>query len=316
MELRVDGDHVDLAERRACGRGAPSSSRTRRAPPSMSCSRKPFGSNHGSASRSSMSSRVHAPCSGWEANARLFTRARRPRPGRRRTSAARARRSSTAISGSTGRGRRIWNSCRSSRSPCSAATARSAAPASFDHQCTIATAVGLGHGERGTDHTSRGARVAARRPARGRPRRSRCRCRAPRAPSRGGRPPSSRALAISTCRRRLVGRCRSAPRPEAMGSIPSSAMGRPRTPKGRALETERRLAEEYPDAVCALDFHSPFELLAATILSAQCTDERVNMVTPELFAGTPRPRRWRSPTPPSSRRSSGRPASSTTRRRA
>ncbi len=74
-----------------------------------------------------------------------------------------------------------------------------------------------------------------------------------------------------------------------MGSIPSSAMGRPRTPKGRALETERRLAEEYPDAVCALDFESPFELLAATILSAQCTDQRVNMVTPGLFRRYPTP---------------------------
>ena len=74
-----------------------------------------------------------------------------------------------------------------------------------------------------------------------------------------------------------------------MGSIPSSAMARPRTPKGRALETERRLAEEYPDAVCELDFDTPFELLAATILSAQCTDQRVNMVTPVLFRRYPTP---------------------------
>ena len=66
-------------------------------------------------------------------------------------------------------------------------------------------------------------------------------------------------------------------------------MGRPRTPKGRALETERRLAEEYPDAVCELDFENPFELLMATILSAQCTDQRVNMVTPKLFARYPTP---------------------------
>jgi endonuclease-3 len=66
-------------------------------------------------------------------------------------------------------------------------------------------------------------------------------------------------------------------------------MARPRTPKGRALETERRLAEEYPDAACALDFDNPFELLVATILSAQCTDQRVNMVTPKLFARYPTP---------------------------
>ncbi len=55
------------------------------------------------------------------------------------------------------------------------------------------------------------------------------------------------------------------------------------------METERRLAEEYPDAVCALDFETPFQLLAATILSAQCTDQRVNMVTPKLFARYPTP---------------------------
>ena len=104
--------------------------------PSMSWSRKPFGSNQGSASRSAMSSRVHAPCSGWVANARLFTRShvvlvladderaqREPVGGDREL-------------GSTGSGRRIWNSWRSSRRPCSAATARSAAPASSDHQWT------------------------------------------------------------------------------------------------------------------------------------------------------------------------------------
>jgi endonuclease-3 len=64
---------------------------------------------------------------------------------------------------------------------------------------------------------------------------------------------------------------------------------RPRTPAGRARLTNERLAVEYPEAICELDHSSPFELLAATILSAQCTDARVNMVTPELF------RRWPSP---------------------
>ncbi len=44
------------------------------------------------------------------------------------------------------------------------------------------------------------------------------------------------------------------------------------------------LAEFYPDAHCELDFSSPLELLVATILSAQCTDKRVNLVTPVLFA--------------------------------
>jgi endonuclease-3 len=50
-----------------------------------------------------------------------------------------------------------------------------------------------------------------------------------------------------------------------------------------AREIYRRLVEHYPDAHCALDFNSPFQLLVATILSAQCTDKRVNMVTPALF---------------------------------
>jgi endonuclease III len=50
-----------------------------------------------------------------------------------------------------------------------------------------------------------------------------------------------------------------------------------------------RLDESYPDAVCALHHQSPWELLVATILSAQCTDVRVNMVTPELFRRFPTP---------------------------
>jgi endonuclease III len=47
------------------------------------------------------------------------------------------------------------------------------------------------------------------------------------------------------------------------------------------------LAAAYPDATCELDFRDPYELLVATILSAQCTDARVNQVTPELFARFP-----------------------------
>jgi endonuclease III len=50
-----------------------------------------------------------------------------------------------------------------------------------------------------------------------------------------------------------------------------------------------RLAAEYPDAVCALRHDGPYQLLVATILSAQCTDERVNMVTPAVFARYPTP---------------------------
>ena len=48
-----------------------------------------------------------------------------------------------------------------------------------------------------------------------------------------------------------------------------------------------RLHREYPDATCSLDYETPVQLLVATILSAQCTDERVNMVTPGLFDAFP-----------------------------
>jgi len=66
-------------------------------------------------------------------------------------------------------------------------------------------------------------------------------------------------------------------------------MARPRTPAGRARETNRRLALEYPDARCELDHRNAYELLTATILSAQTTDVRVNLVTPALFARYPAP---------------------------
>ena len=51
----------------------------------------------------------------------------------------------------------------------------------------------------------------------------------------------------------------------------------------------KALDQAYPDAVCALHHRTPWELLVATILSAQCTDARVNMVTPELFRRFPSP---------------------------
>jgi endonuclease-3 len=57
--------------------------------------------------------------------------------------------------------------------------------------------------------------------------------------------------------------------------------------KSRALEILARLKREYPDAHCELDFETPLQLLIATILSAQCTDKRVNMVTPDLFRTFP-----------------------------
>lgn len=57
----------------------------------------------------------------------------------------------------------------------------------------------------------------------------------------------------------------------------------------RAQRIAERLAASYPDATCELEFRSPWELLVATILSAQCTDKMVNQVTPALFEEFPDP---------------------------
>jgi endonuclease-3 len=65
------------------------------------------------------------------------------------------------------------------------------------------------------------------------------------------------------------------------GSQPAVALVR------RARAINRALAQVYPDARCELDFQGPFQLLCATVLSAQCTDVRVNQVTPALFARFP-----------------------------
>ncbi len=71
---------------------------------------------------------------------------------------------------------------------------------------------------------------------------------------------------------------------------------RPRKAAGRETDAARRvraravyrqLRRLYPDAHCELDFRNPFELAVATVLSAQCTDKRVNMVTPVLFSRFP-----------------------------
>jgi endonuclease III len=69
-------------------------------------------------------------------------------------------------------------------------------------------------------------------------------------------------------------------------------MGRPRSRRGRAREVIARLRSEHPGTaveLCALHHDDAFQLLVATILSAQCTDERVNLVTPAVFAAFPTP---------------------------
>ena len=89
-----------------------------------------------------------------------------------------------------------------------------------------------------------------------------------------------------------AGRARVAAKPKARASrasteaarrVAESSEGR----KARAKEILKRLRRLYPEATCALKHGSALELLAATILSAQCTDERVNMVTPALFKKYP-----------------------------
>ena len=67
----------------------------------------------------------------------------------------------------------------------------------------------------------------------------------------------------------------------------SKVPGRKSLPPADPAVAYDRLLALYPDAHCELDFKSPFELLVATILSAQCTDKRVNMVTPVLFSRYP-----------------------------
>ena len=56
------------------------------------------------------------------------------------------------------------------------------------------------------------------------------------------------------------------------------------TKKALALEVISRLKKEYPDAKCSLDYNEAWKLLVSVRLAAQCTDARVNMVTPDLFA--------------------------------
>lgn len=76
-------------------------------------------------------------------------------------------------------------------------------------------------------------------------------------------------------------------------------MERERIFEKRAEQVIERLKEQYPSATSALSHKDPFQLLVATILSAQCTDERVNMVTPELFRLYPGPAEMASADPES-----------------
>lgn len=76
--------------------------------------------------------------------------------------------------------------------------------------------------------------------------------------------------------------------PTSTSSVKTRKLGGDLAPE-RVAAILRALDEAYPNAVCALNHKTPWELLVATILSAQCTDVRVNMVTPELFRRFPTP---------------------------
>jgi endonuclease-3 len=85
---------------------------------------------------------------------------------------------------------------------------------------------------------------------------------------------------------RFVPTARSAAKKRPAAKLPrQSAKAR----RARAEEITQKLRAAYPDARCALDHHSPFQLLVATILSAQATDKGVNKVTPVLFRRYPTP---------------------------
>ena len=87
-------------------------------------------------------------------------------------------------------------------------------------------------------------------------------------------------------RKKAAARKKKAAARKPRGYRPRRYSGKDRT---RAARLVQRLQEDYPDAECALQHRGAYELLAATILSAQCTDLRVNVVTPELFYRWPTP---------------------------
>jgi endonuclease-3 len=111
-------------------------------------------------------------------------------------------------------------------------------------------------------------------------------------PRNSSRPSAAKPAQKTATTKKAVAKLQSASVKKASAKPPSkSAKSAAKKPNAAAIAPKvcERLAADYPEVTCALENESAFELLIATILSAQCTDERVNMVTPELF------RRW--PTP-------------------
>jgi len=101
-------------------------------------------------------------------------------------------------------------------------------------------------------------------------------------PLKGARPAAGEAAKKKSAAKKKV--AAKARRPVA---APARAAKSPTPDPVRVAALLEQLREAYPDARCALDFRTPLQLLVATILSAQCTDERVNLTTPTLFAKYP-----------------------------
>ncbi len=108
----------------------------------------------------------------------------------------------------------------------------------------------------------------------------------PRQPSKAGRHDRAKTTRIAT--KPLKTTPAKAPKPKA----PPPAKGYNPLAPGRIAAILRHLDDLYPNVECALHHNSAWELLVATILSAQCTDVRVNMVTPELFKKYPTPQHF------------------------
>ena len=115
----------------------------------------------------------------------------------------------------------------------------------------------------------------------------------PRQPSKSGRHEGRRApvRGTSPLQKQPPSRVKPAVKPEAKAKRSATSVGGkrgydPRTPE-RVQEILKRLDATYPGVTCALQHKNAWELLVATILSAQCTDERVNKTTPELFRKYP-----------------------------
>jgi endonuclease-3 len=103
-----------------------------------------------------------------------------------------------------------------------------------------------------------------------------------------GRPPApKRSATRSRATARGVAKAGAKRAITAASRAPAKRRASPIDLRAQAKQVVRGLAKAYPDATCALKHQNAYQLLVATILSAQCTDERVNMVTPSLFAKYP-----------------------------